>query len=335
MKRYKLFVSGGAGFIGSNFARYVMGMLPDISVVILDKLTYAGKLENLAEIIDDPRLSFVRGDICDIETVDRSMRDCDWVIHFAAETHVDRSISNPAPFTRTNVEGTLALLEMARKYGISRFVHISTDEVYGSAASPEGSSRPSLETDTLRPYSPYAATKAGAECLAFSYWRTYRVPVVITRCSNNYGPYQYPEKQLPLFITRALAGLPLPVYGDGHSTRDWIHVTDHCTALLSILLAPENQVVGEVFNIGTGQERSIVDNALLVLNLLGLPESLIMHAPDRPGHVWRHVVDTTKLRTRLSWRPSIPFEQGIRDTVVWYKEHNDWLAQITAPRRTL
>ncbi len=330
--QHTILITGGAGFIGSNFVRCILRALPDARVVVLDKLTYAGNLDNLADINADERCTFVQGDICDPVIVAQAMRSCDWVINFAAETHVDRSIRDAGAFVRTDVEGTLVLLEAARAQRVSRFIQISTDEVYGNAAAPDGTSRPSLETDALNPLSPYAASKAGADRLAFSYWATYGLPVVITRCSNNYGPYQYPEKQLPLFIINALAGRPLPVYGDGRNTRDWIHVDDHCSALLALLQAPPEQVLGEVFNIGAGVERSILDNARLIVRQLGLPESLITFVPDRLGHVRRHAVDTTKLRERLGWLPAIPFETGIAETIAWYRAHDDWLQRLLARR---
>jgi dTDP-glucose 4,6-dehydratase len=325
-----ILVTGGAGFIGSNFVRYLLKALPEVRVTVLDKLTYAGNLENLAEISTDQRFTFVQGDICDAQVVSTAMRNCDWVVNFAAETHVDRSILDPSAFVRTDVEGTLILLEAARQHQITRFIQISTDEVYGNAEAPDGTSRPSLETDALKPLSPYAASKAGADRLAFSYWATYGVPVVITRCSNNYGPYQYPEKQLPLFITNALAGRPLPIYGDGKNTRDWIHVDDHCAALLTLLQAPGDQVAGETFNIGAGQERSILENAQMILEILGLPSSLITFVPDRPGHVRRHAVNWTKLTERFGWTPKISFEQGIKDTITWYSTHDEWLHHLFA-----
>ncbi len=323
-----LLVTGGAGFIGSNFARYFLQTVPDARLIILDKLTYAGNLENLRDISANERYTFIHGDICDPTVVAGAMRSCNWVINFAAETHVDRSLLDASEFIRTDVEGTFVLLEAARKQGISRFIQISTDEVYGNAEAPDGDSRPSLETDTLKPLSPYAASKAGADRLAFSYWASYGLPVVITRCSNNYGPYQYPEKQLPLFIINALAGRPLPIYGDGRNTRDWIHVHDHSAALLSILQAPPERVLGEVFNIGSGEERSILDNARFIVKHLGLSESLIAFVPDRPGHVRRHAVDTTKLKESLGWAPTIPFEAGIAETIAWYRSHDDWLQHI-------
>ncbi len=332
----RILVTGGAGFIGSNFVRYVLQAMPKAQVVVLDKLTYAGNVENLAVVRQDPRLgprcSFVEGDICDAAAMRAAMADCDWALNFAAETHVDRSIVDPGAFVRTDVEGTYTLLEAAREQSITRFIQISTDEVYGNAEAPDGTSRPSLETDALKPLSPYAASKAGADRLAFSYWATYGLPVVVTRCSNNYGPNQYPEKQLPLFITNALAGRSLPVYGDGRNTRDWIHVDDHCAALCAILEAPEQQVLGEVFNIGANEERSILANARTILELLDLDEDLISFVPDRLGHVRRHAVDASKLRERLGWAPQVAFRAGLAATVAWYRENTTWLDSVLARR---
>lgn len=327
-----IFVTGGAGFIGSNFVLYVLQRMTDVRVVVFDKLTYAGNVENLAEVWQDARFTFVQGDICDAVAVDAAMHGCESVVHFAAETHVDRSILDAAQFVRTDVEGTRVLLEVARKHAIERFLHISTNEVYGNAVAPNGESRPSLETDALRPLSPYAASKAGADCLAFSYWATYGLPVVVTRCSNNYGPQQYPEKQLPLFITNALAGRSLPVYGNGQHTRDWIHVEDHCSALLALLLAPAHQVVGEVFNVGTGEERSILENARAVLAAVGLPEERMTHVQDRLGHGSRIVLDASKLHTRLGWQPRWHFQEGLAQTVAWYRAHPLWLEHVLARR---
>lgn len=329
---YRIFITGGAGFIGSNFVHYVLRTMPEASVVVFDKLTYAGNLENLADLREHARFSFIQGDICDASPVRAAMQGCSHVVHFAAESHVDRSILDPRPFVATDVEGTMTLLEVARTLDIERFIHISTSEVYGNAQSPAGLSRLSVETDALRPLSPYAASKAGADCLATSYWSTYGLPVVVTRCSNNYGPYQYPEKQLPLFITNALAGRTLPVYGSGDHTRDWIYVDDHCAALCSILRAPADLVVGEVFNVGTGEERSILDNACSVLSLLGLPGDMVAHVSDRPGHASRIGVDATKLRTRLNWEPQVRFEAGLAHTIAWYRDHPAWLEHVIARR---
>lgn len=336
MTAHRVLVTGAAGFIGSAFVRTIMRALPDVEVVALDKLTYAGNLENLAPVADDPRYAgryrFVQADICDEDAVRAAMEGCDWVVNFAAETHVDRSIVDPGAFVRTDVIGTYALLETARTLGVERFVQISTDEVYGNAEAPSGESRPSLETDALKPLSPYAASKAGADRLAFSYWATYGLPVVVTRCSNNYGPYQYPEKQLPLFISNALAGRPIPVYGGGENTRDWIHTDDHCSALLAILQAPKEQVVGEVFNVGASEERSIIENARAIVRLTGASESLITFVPDRLGHVQRHAVDSAKLQERLGWRPTVQFDEGLAQTVAWYRENEQWLANVFSRR---
>jgi dTDP-glucose 4,6-dehydratase len=337
---HRILVTGGAGFIGSGFVRYVLRAMPRVHVVVLDKLTYAGNMENLTPVQHNPemaaRLTFIEGDICDANTVREAMSGCDWTLNFAAETHVDRSIIDASAFVRTDVEGTYTLLEAARDLGVTRFVQISTDEVYGNAEAPNGESRPSLETDALKPLSPYAASKVGGDRLAFSYWATYSLPVVITRCSNNYGPYQYPEKQLPLFITNALAGRTLPVYGDGHNTRDWIHVDDHCAALCAILEAAHEQVAGEVFNVGTSEERSVLDNVHAILDLLDLPshgaDSRIAFVQDRLGHVRRHAVDATKLRDRLGWGPQIEFRDGLATTVAWYRENRTWLENVLARR---
>ncbi len=328
MGQQRVLVTGGAGFIGSNFVHYFLTQHPDQRVVVLDALTYAGNLQNLAAYADDPRFTFIRGDICDVETVKEAAQGCKWVINFAAETHVDRSILAAKSFVRTDVEGAYTLLEAARAVGVERFIQISTDEVYGNAEAPDGTGRPSLETDALKPLSPYAASKAGADRLAFSYWATYGLPVVITRCSNNYGPYQYPEKQIPLFITNALNNRNVPLYGNGRATRDWVHVSDHCRALDLLLHAPAALVNGEVFNIGTGEEHSALDNAQLVLDLLERPHDLIRFVDDRPGHVQRHAVNTQKIRELLGWRPLVSFEKGIAETVHWYCEQEAWLVSV-------
>ncbi len=312
----RLLVTGGAGFIGSNFVKYILEKYGDIEVVNLDKLTYAGNPDNLKEAEDNPRYTFVKGDICDREIVEKTAEGCDCIINFAAETHVDRSISDPASFIMTDVYGTYVLLEATRALEIPKFIQISTDEVYGDAG--EELSR---EDSPLMPQSPYAASKAGADRLAYSYYVTYGAPVVITRCSNNYGPNQYPEKLVSLFVTNALDDQVLPVYGTGKNTRDWIHVLDHARALDMVMNA--EGLEGEVFNIGTGTELGVLEIADLILEALGKPKSLVEMVEDRPGHVRRHAVNTEKIRSRLGWKPEVDFKQGMLNTVEWYA-HNRW-----------
>jgi len=313
-------VTGGAGFIGSNFVRYALARHSEWHITTLDKLTYAGRLENLADVLDSPRHTFVQGDVADPGVAGALVKNAEIVVHFAAETHVDRSLISAGEFITTDVYGTFVLLEAAREApGLRRFVQISTDEVYGSVT--EGASR---ETDELRPRNPYSASKAGADRLAYSYWATYQVPVVITRASNNYGPYHFPEKVIPLFITNAIADLPLPLYGDGLQQRDWLHVLDHCRAIDLLLDAG---TPGEVYNIGGGNHIANVDLTRRILELVGKPESLIRPVADRPGHDRRYSLDTTKLRA-LGWRPEVPFDQGLRDTVAWYRHHESWWRPI-------
>jgi dTDP-glucose 4,6-dehydratase len=311
----KLIVTGGAGFIGSNFVRHVLREHPDDRVVNLDKLTYAGNPANLADIARDPRYTFVQGDVCDATLVRDVLHGADAVVNFAAESHVDRSLVEPDAFLRTDVFGVFTLLEAVRAFKIPRFLHISTDEVYGSVA--QGSSS---ETDPLRPSNPYSASKAGGDLLALSYWRTHGVPVVITRSSNNFGPYQYPEKVVPLFITNALDDQPLPLYGDGRNVRDWLYVLDNCAAIDLVLRRGRD---GEVYNIGGGHE---VENVVLtheILRLTGKPETLIRPVTDRPGHDRRYSVDSTKVG-RLGWRPRHSFAAALQTTVRWYREHETW-----------
>ena len=316
----KVLVTGGAGFIGSNFVRYALAAHPDWQVTTLDKLTYAGRLENLETVKDEPRCRFVKGDVADAAVAGPLVKDSDIVVHFAAETHVDRSIKNAGEFITTDVYGTFVLLEAARENpSLRRFVQISTDEVYGSV--PEGSSK---ETDELRPRNPYSASKAGADRLAYSYWATYNVPVVITRASNNYGPNQFPEKIIPLFITNLLDDIPVPLYGDGQNERDWLHVDDHCRGV--DLLIDKGQP-GEVYNIGGGNQVKNVDLTYRILELVGKPASLIKPVADRPGHDRRYSLDTGKLES-LGWQPRERFEAGLAKTVQWYRDNERWWRPI-------
>jgi dTDP-glucose 4,6-dehydratase len=309
-----MLVTGGCGFIGSHFIRYLLESDPEIEIVCVDSLAYAGNLDNLAAVRADPRCRFVHGDItdkqCVWEVVAGGVRD---IINFAAETHVDRSIQDSVAFVRTNVLGTQVLLDAARAAGVSRFVQISTDEVYGSL----GRTGYFTEESPLRPSSPYAASKAAADLLVQSYSRTFGLPAIITRCANNYGPHQYPEKIIPLFITKLLRDEPVPVYGDGRNMRDWIHVRDHCRAIDMVWRRGR---IGEVYNIGGGCERSNLDLTHALLEILDKPASLIRFVPDRPGHDWRYALDCTKIQTELGWQPAIPFAEGLRETVAWYRQ---------------
>ena len=316
----EVLVTGGAGFIGSNFVRFALDTHPDWHVTTLDKLTYAGRLETLQDVIEHPRHTFVRGDVADPVIAAPLVRAADIVVHFAAETHVDRSILSAGDFITTDVFGTFVLLEAAREAAhLRRFIQISTDEVYGSVA--EGSSR---ETDELKPRNPYSASKAGADRLAYSYFATYGVPVVITRASNNYGPYQFPEKLIPLFVTNLLDDLPVPLYGDGGQIRDWLHVTDHCRGVDLLIEAGEN---GEVYNIGGGNHVRNVDLTHRILALTGKSDALIRHVADRQGHDRRYSLDTTKLQG-LGWTPLAKFDDGLADTVAWYQKNEWWWRPI-------
>jgi dTDP-glucose 4,6-dehydratase len=313
-------VTGGAGFIGSNFVRYALARHEDWRVTTLDKLTYAGRLENLHEVQDHPRHTFVRGDVADVGVAGPLVKAAEIVVHFAAETHVDRSLMHAGEFITTDVFGTFVLLEAAREASkLRRFVQISTDEVYGSVA--EGSSR---ETDELKPRNPYSASKAGADRLAYSYFATYEVPVIITRASNNYGPYQFPEKVIPLFVTNAVDGIAVPLYGDGLQVRDWLHVEDHCRAI--DLLIDEGRS-GEVYNIGGGNHVRNVDLTRRILGLVGKGEELIRHVPDRQGHDRRYSLDTSKLRS-LGWTPQVDFDEGLARTIDWYLKNEWWWRPI-------
>lgn len=315
----RLLVTGGAGFIGSNFIRYMLAKHSDISIINLDKLTYAGNLENLRNVENDSRYTFVHGDICDPVVVESCINQVDVVLNFAAESHVDRSIGKPDDFIRTDVFGTFVLLEASRKHGIQRFVQISTDEVYGSIEEGYFS-----ENDPLMPSSPYAASKAGADRLAYSYWVTYQLPVVIPRSSNNFGPYQYPEKLIPLFITNALEDKPLPIYGDGKNVRDWLYVLDNCEA---IELVMEKGKDGEVYNIGAGNEKNNLEITDRILSFLNKPSSLKMFVPDRKGHDRRYALNTEKIRA-LGWKPRYSFDEALQETIRWYETHESWWGKI-------
>lgn len=325
----KLLITGAAGFIGSHFVDYVLDHHPEDTVIGLDKLTYAGNLDNLAGRLQDRRFRFFRADICDREAVfpllERESVDC--IVNFAAESHVDRSLQDPGVFLRTNVLGVGVLLDGTAQFGVSRFHQVSTDEVYGDLPL----DRPELKFDEgspLRPSSPYSASKAAADLLALSYFRSFGTPVTITRSSNNYGPRQYPEKLIPRMIRRARAGRPLPVYGDGRNVRDWIHVLDHCTAVDLVIRKGR---VGEVYNVGGGNERSNLDLIRLLLSLMGKDEALISFIADRKGHDRRYALSSDKLTGELGWRPAVDFDAGIRDTLRWYLDRPDQEAGPAAP----
>jgi len=319
----RLLVTGGAGFIGSNFVRMVLAEQPDCVIANLDRLTYAGNLENLAGFLDHPNHSFIKGDICDGQLIEKiiDQHRIDAIINFAAESHVDRSIAGPKVFIQANVTGTLTLLEAARDQKLERFVQISTDEVYGSLG-PQGKF---TEDTPLSPNSPYSASKAAADHLVKAFGHTWGVRYNITRCSNNYGPYQFPEKLIPLMINNALNDKELPVYGDGLYVRDWLYVFDHCTAVWKVLTeAPP----GEIYNIGGCNEKANLEVVNLILERLGKPKSLIKHVTDRPGHDRRYAIDASKIMTELDWRPSVSFEEGINKTIDWYLQNQDWLGNV-------
>ncbi|MFA6321558.1 MAG: dTDP-glucose 4,6-dehydratase [Candidatus Omnitrophota bacterium] len=324
MKR--LLITGGAGFIGSNFIRHMLGKYQDYSIVNLDKLTYCGNLENLKDIEKDKRYKFVQGDIADEKVVKGLVENCDIVVNFAAETHVDRSVIDPYSFVRTNVLGTHTLLEAAKAAGVERFIHISTDEVYGSIE--KGSFK---ENDPLRPNSPYSAAKAGSDLLARSYFVTFKLPVIITRSSNNFGPYQYPEKVIPLFITNALAGKKLPVYGDGMNVRDWLFVLDNCEGIDTVLHKGRS---GEVYNIGGGTEIPNLELTRSILEILGKDESSMEFVNDRPGHDRRYSLDISKTKA-LGWAPKHDFRSSLELTVNWYKKNELWWRRLVECRKNI
>ena len=316
-----IMVTGGAGFIGSNFARMMLQKYPDYHITVYDKMTYAGNPDNFKDLLDDPRFNFVKGDIADQATVDDTVQSfgIDTIINFAAESHVDRSIEEPGGFIQTDVFGVYVLLEAARKFSLERILQVSTDEVYGAVL--EGSS---LETDRLEPRSPYSASKAGGELMCKAYFVTYNTPVLITRGSNTYGPYQYPEKMLPLFITNAIEDKPVPMYGDGLYVRDWMYVLDHCEGIDTVL---HKGKPGEIYNVGGGNEHPNIEVTYTVLELLNKPRNLIHYVQDRPGHDRRYSVDTTRAKS-LGWSPQYSFQDGLKATVDWYVNNRWWWEKI-------
>lgn len=318
-----ILVTGGAGFIGSNFVHFMLNKYPDYTIVNFDTLTYAGNLENLTAVEKDPRYRFVKGDICDAAQVTAALKEfaVDTIVHFAAESHVDRSITGPAVFVQTNVVGTQVLLDASRAHGIERFLHVSTDEVYGSL----GATGYFTEETPLHPNSPYSASKASSDMLVLAYQHTFGFPGLVTRCSNNYGPYQFPEKLIPLMIANALNDRPLPVYGDGLNVRDWLYVEDHCSALDTVL---HRGTLGEVYNIGGHNEWKNIDIVKLVLKEIGKPESLITFVKDRPGHDRRYAIDAARIKNELGWVPAYQFESGIKRTVQWYLQNRPWWERI-------
>ena len=314
-----ILVTGGSGFIGSNFIRHILDKYPDYRIINLDKLTYAGNPDNLKDIENNPNYSFVHGDICNPDIVNEVMQQVDHVVHFAAESHVDRSIDDGSVFVRTNVLGTYTLLESALKHGIKRFVHVSTDEVYGSIN--EGSSK---ETDMLVPSSPYSSSKAGSDMLAQSYYITHNLPVIITRCTNNFGPYQYPEKLVPLFVTNLLKNKKVSVYGTGQNIRDWIYVLDHCKAVDFVL---HNGIVGEIYNIGGEAEKTNLEITEMIIEKVSSDKSMIEYVKDRLGHDLRYSLDCSKLK-KLGWAPEYDFDEALNETVQWYVENRGWWEKL-------
>jgi dTDP-glucose 4,6-dehydratase len=318
----RILVTGGAGFIGSCFVR--LGLQnPSLEIINVDKLTYAGNLENLAPVADDARYRFVHGDICDARLVNDLVSETrpDVIVNFAAESHVDRSILSPAPVFETNLRGTFTLLEAARLHGAPRFLHVSTDEVYGSIES----SSEADEAYPLRPSSPYSASKAGSDLLALSYFVTYRLPVMVTRASNNYGPYQFPEKLIPLMISNAIENQPLPIYGDGMQVRDWLFVDDHCRAILAVI---ERGREGEIYNIGGSRALPNVEVVKRILDAVGKPHSLMQTVKDRPGHDRRYALSSEKVMRETGWKPEKPFEEGLQATIEWYRRNAAWIAHV-------
>lgn len=318
----KILVTGGAGFIGSAFVRLALATT-DCQLLNVDKLTYAGNLENLAFIAHEPRYRFLKADICDAEAMEAAFAGYqpDAVVHFAAESHVDRSILSPEPVVATNFMGSFRMLEAAKRHGVKRYVHVSTDEVYGSIDEPHDAD----ESWPLVASSPYSASKAGSDLLALSYWKTYGMPVMVTRASNNYGPYQFPEKLIPLMISNALEDQPLPIYGDGMQVRDWLYVDDHCRAILAVL---EKGRAGEVYNVGGSRALANVEVVKRILAITGKPESLMVTVKDRPGHDRRYAITSEKVERETGWRAQVDFERGLEDTVRWYSNNRDWVTRV-------
>ena len=317
----KILVTGGAGFIGSCFVRHILNKYSDYKVINLDALTYAGNIENLDDVKDNKNYTFVHGNICDKKLVRDLISEVDCVVNFAAESHVDRSITGPEIFIETNVQGTLNLLQNAKELGVDRYLQVSTDEVYGTL----GKTGYFYETTPLAPNSPYSASKASADMLVRAYHETYKMPVLTTRCSNNYGPYQYPEKLIPFFISQLLKGKKVPVYGDGLNVRDWLYVYDHCAAIDTVL---HKGRVGEVYNIGGHNEKTNMEITRLILEAMGKDESSIKYVQDRLGHDRRYAISNDKITSELGWKPSLTFEEGIKITIKWYLEHQDWMKAI-------
>jgi len=320
----KMLVTGGAGFIGSNFIHYILNKYPDYDVINFDKLTYAGNLENLKELEDHPNYHFVRGDILNSELVEHVAADVDIIVHFAAESHVDRSVLDPFAFVRTNVLGTHALLEVARKLGNKRFHHISTDEVFGSL-SLEDTEKAFHEESSYDPRSPYSASKAASDHLVRAYFHTFGLPITISNCSNNYGPYHFPEKVIPLFITNLMEGKKVPLYGDGKNVRDWIHVDDHCSAIDAII---HKGKIGHTYVVGGNSERTNFELTMAILENMGMGEEMIEYVKDRPGHDRRYAIRPHKIKAELGWQPTISFDDGIRRTIQWYAEHEAWWQRV-------
>ena len=324
----KVLVTGGAGFIGSCFVRHMLNKYPDYKIVNLDALTYCGNLENLDDVKDNPNYTFVHGNICDRKLVRDIIADVDCVVNFAAESHVDNSIKHPEIFVESNVQGTLNLLQASKELGVDRYLQVSTDEVYGTL----GKTGYFYETTPIQPNSPYSASKASADLLVRAYYETYKMPVLNTRCSNNYGPYQYPEKLIPFFISQLLKGEKVPVYGDGLNVRDWLYVYDHCSAIDTVL---HKGKVGEVYNIGGHNEKTNMEITHLILDAMGKDESSIKYVEDRLGHDRRYAISNDKITAELGWEPSITFEEGIKLTIDWYLNNQDWMNHIIEKKASL